>query len=103
MSETAVRVVARLNVKPDQVQPFLRLVKGLFEPTLEEQGCVSYEVLQNLTDPTEFTFVEHWASARAADEHMKTPHASGALDTVLKMITAPPDIRRYRSVRPDGT
>jgi len=58
MRDQAVRVVAR-NVacfgKEDELRTLLR---GLIEPTRREPGCVTYELLQNTTDPTDFTFVE---------------------------------------------
>jgi len=40
---------------------------GLIEPTRKESGCISYELLQNRDDPTDFTFVEEWEKPRTID------------------------------------
>jgi quinol monooxygenase YgiN len=96
---SSVRVVARLVAKPDQVEAFKALMSGIVDPTRKESGCIRYELLQNQSDPTDFTFVEEWASAAALDEHMKTPHITGALGKAGAMLGGAPDIRMYKTVR----
>ena len=58
MRDQAVRVVARIVARPGRVEELCALLRGLIEPTRREPGCVTYELLQNTPDPTDFTFVE---------------------------------------------
>jgi len=51
------RVIARIKAKSDAVSEVRELLCGLIEPTRKESGCISYELLQNRDDPTDFTFV----------------------------------------------
>ena len=51
------RVIARIKAKSDAVSEVRELLCGLMEPTRKESGCISYELLQNRDDPTDFTFV----------------------------------------------
>ncbi|MBL6750866.1 MAG: antibiotic biosynthesis monooxygenase [Nevskia sp.] len=99
MSSTSVRVVARLIAKPDKVEAFKALMSGIVDPTRKESGCIRYELLQNQADPTDFTFVEEWASKAALDAHMQTPHITGALGKAGEMLGGAPDIRFYTTVR----
>jgi quinol monooxygenase YgiN len=98
MSEASVRVVARLISKPDQVEAFKTVLASLREPTRKETGCISYELLQNPADPTEFVFVEEWASAAALDAHMQTPHLQAALGQAANLVAAAPEIRTYKTL-----
>jgi len=62
MRDQAVRVVARVVARPGKEDELRTLLRGLIEPTRREPGCVTYELLQNTADPTDFTFVEEWSS-----------------------------------------
>ena len=62
MRDQAVRVVARVVARPGKEDELRALLRGLIEPTRREPGCVTYELLQNTADPTDFTFVEEWSS-----------------------------------------
>ena len=66
MRDHAVRVVARMVARPGKEDELRTLLRGLIEPTRREPECVTYELLQNTTDPTDFTFVEEWSSLASA-------------------------------------
>ncbi len=95
MPNNQLRVVAHITSKPDTVQQTKELLTGLIEPTRAEDGCVTYELLQNNNDPTDFTFVEEWADDAALDAHLNSPHLGSALPLLADLLAAPPDIRRY--------
>lgn len=124
MPTNSVRMVVRVTARPDKVAE-LRAIKigssaknygaplkigssaknlrrsallGLPGPTRREAGCIRYELLQNKSDPADFTFVEEWASDAAIDAHFEMPHVQAALSKVQNILAAPPDIRRYRLI-----
>ena len=98
MTESSLRVVARIVAKPDKVEEVRELLSGLIEPTRREEGCVAYELLQNRSDPTDFTFVEEWASDAAFDAHFTTLHIQDALPKLQDLAAEAPDIRTYSVV-----
>jgi quinol monooxygenase YgiN len=91
----SLRVVARISALPDKVEQVRLILSELIEPTRREVGCISYELLQNNADPTDFTFVEEWESDPALDAHMATAHLQKAVAATQGLLTEPPDIRRY--------
>jgi quinol monooxygenase YgiN len=97
--DSFLRVIARLKAKPDQVAQAREILSALVEPTRREPGCVSYELLQSSTDPTDFVFIEQWASAAAERAHFTTPHVSSALQRLLGLLAAEPEICRYSAVK----
>ncbi|MDF0554552.1 putative quinol monooxygenase [Kamptonema sp. UHCC 0994] len=96
MSKQTLRVVARLVALPDKVEELKTLLLSIIEPTRKEQGCIIYELLQNTTNPTDFTFVEEWESDALLDAHLASTHIQAALPKLEGIAAAPPDIRRYQ-------
>ena len=95
MASEAVRVVAKVTAQHGKVKDLKAILLGLIGPTRTEKGCVSYQLLQNKTDESNFVFVEEWTSDAAIDNHMTTSHVQDALSKIESMLAQDPDIRRY--------
>ena len=98
MPDNSLRVVARIKAKPDSVSDVQKILKQLIEPTLREAGCISYVLLQNRKDSTDFTFVEEWAGDSAFEGHLASTHLQNALPKLQDLLVEPPDIRTYTIV-----
>lgn len=94
----SIRVVARVNVRPEKLEEALGAFNALVAGSRAEDGCISYEMLQNMEDPQDLTFVEEWASKEILDEHFATPHFTAAASRVDELLTAPPEIKVYKLV-----
>ncbi len=97
--DTSLRVIARVRAKAEHVAQVWEILCALVEPTRHESGCLSYELLQNGSDPVDFVFVEKWASAAAEQAHFETQHVSVALQQVVGLLAAEPEICRYRTLK----
>jgi quinol monooxygenase YgiN len=95
---TAIRIVARVIALPDKIETVKAVLIELLEPTRKEAGCIKYELLQNQSDPTDFTFVEEWTDNGAIDTHLLSLHIQEAIAKLDGFITNEPDIRRYQEV-----
>ncbi len=98
MPENSLRVVARIKARSDKVNAVRELLSGLIAPTRKEFGCVTYQLLQNRNDPTDFTFVEEWQSDSEFDAHLSSDHIIKALPKLVPITAEPPDIRTYSLV-----
>lgn len=98
MPDSEVRVVARVVARPGKEEALRALLGGLIEPTRRELGCVTYELLQNTADPTDFTFVEEWSSEADLDAHLQSAHLRQARCRLSELAVTDPDIRRYTVV-----
>lgn len=96
----SLRVVARLVAFPDKVDQAKSLLLGLIEPTLKEAGSIQYELWQNQSDPTDFTFVEMWESVEALEAHLASVHIQAAIAKLPNLFAEGPDIRRYAQLDP---
>jgi quinol monooxygenase YgiN len=98
MPASSLRVVARIKAKAESVGEVRDLLCGLVGPTRKESGCVSYELLQNREDPTDFTFVEEWESDAALESHAASDHIRAIGPKLQPVVAEAPDIRTYLAV-----
>ena len=99
MSKSNIRVVARFAAKPDRVKDVKNILSELVDPTRSEDGCITYELLQNTQDPTDFTFVEEWTTQAALDKHLTTEHIKRSRSQTEGLLDAGPDVRVYGPVK----
>ncbi|MGL5872038.1 MAG: putative quinol monooxygenase [Xenococcaceae cyanobacterium] len=98
MSESIIRVVARVVALPKKVEQLKAVLCSLIEPTKAETGCLKYELLQNRVDLTDFTFVEEWATEADLEAHLASKHIQAAISKLDGLVAAEPDIRRYDKI-----
>jgi len=98
MTNQTIRIVAHIIALPNKVEELKVVLLELIEPTHQEAGVIEYKLLQNQDDPTDFTFVEEWASSQALNTHLDSPHFQAAAAKLEGLVTAAPDIRRYHLV-----
>ena len=99
MAEGPLGVVARIKAKSDKIREVSELLSALVGPTRKEPGCITYELLQNRNDQTDFTFVEEWASDSALDSHSISDHIKALAPKLRPIVTEPPDIRIYSLIK----
>lgn len=93
-----VRVVARVIAKPESVEHVRTVLTAQVAPTRQEDGCIQYDLMQNLADPTDFTFYEEWASAEALAKHSASAHLARSRPLLEGHLVLPTDVRRYTLV-----
>ena len=98
MPANSLRVVARIKAKRETIGEVRELLRGLVEPTRNESGCISYELLQNTKDPTDFTFVEEWESEAALESHAASDHLKAIGPKLQPVVAEAPDIRTYLAI-----
>ena len=98
MAEDTLRVIARVKARPGKVDELLSILSSLVEPTRKEPGCISYKLLQNNQDRTDFALIEEWKSRAALEFHFATKHFKDALGKLPSLVAAEPDIQQYHLV-----
>jgi quinol monooxygenase YgiN len=99
MAQNGVRVVAHFVAKSDSVEDVKRYLSAMVDPTRAEVGCVTYELLHNADDPTDFTFVEEWSSKTDLDRHAQSEHIRINRELVKDHLAQASDVRVYMLVK----
>ncbi len=67
-------VVATILFKEEHLTQGKQEIEALLAPTRKEDGCIQYDLHQNIAKPTEFVFYERWESSEALQIHGKSEH-----------------------------
>ena len=98
MMKTMIKVIARVVALPNKIEEVKSVLMALIEPTRQEEGCITYELFQNQTDLTDFTFVEEWESQVLLDTHLASVHIAQAESQLEGLVATEPDIRIYQQL-----
>jgi (4S)-4-hydroxy-5-phosphonooxypentane-2,3-dione isomerase len=78
-----------VHIKPEFVDAFLEATKENSRNSVQESGCVQFDVLQQKDDPTRFVLHEVYQSVIDLDTHRTMPHFFTWRDTVSEMLAEP--------------
>ena len=67
-------IVADIRVKPEHLEEIKAGLQALIPPTLQEAGCLQYDLHEDNEDPHHFLFYENWESRELWQDHMETEH-----------------------------
>lgn len=67
-------IVARIEANLDQVEFVKSELLKLVAPTLEEAGCIQYDLHQDNENPAVFLFYENWQNRELWQQHMSNTH-----------------------------
>jgi quinol monooxygenase YgiN len=86
-------VIAECVAAPGQHDRLRTALEAMFEPSLDEPGCLAYQAYIDPNDPARMVIVEEWTGPQALAEHFTTPHFRH-VEQVLGQILAQPLIIR---------
>ena len=67
-------IIAHIEAKEGKLDFLKKQVLALVEPTKKEQGCLRYELNQDIENSNLFIFVEEWKSHALWQQHMENSH-----------------------------
>lgn len=67
-------IIATIIIQPDKIQEMLPIFEAVVTGSQEEEGCISYNLYQDIADSTKFTILEEWKSQEAINFHNNTEH-----------------------------
>jgi quinol monooxygenase YgiN len=94
-------VHVQVRVKPESVEAFKRATAENARNSILEPGVASFDVVQQLDDPTRFVLVEAYRTPAAPAAHKETRHYQVWRDTVEPMMAEPRASVKYSNVFPD--
>ena len=82
--------IVKASIKPEECERWVDVVRHNAKQTRAEDGCIAYQVAEDLEKPNDFVIVELWNNLDAVYVHFRTQFAKlmAALDGVF---AAPPE------------
>lgn len=90
-----IKIVAKMNVKPECVDAFKAAAKELVEKSRAEEGNVAYGLHEQIGDPTKLAFIEIWRDQAAIDFHNATEHFTRILPALGEFCEGEGDIALF--------
>lgn len=67
-------VIAKFMAKPGKKAQMVAAAQDLIAATRQEEGCISYSLLEDPYAENSLTFIEEWADKAALERHFTMPH-----------------------------
>jgi quinol monooxygenase YgiN len=79
-------IVAHIVAQAEKVEQLKSVLHDLITPTLQEEGCITYDLHQDDDNPEHFMFYEIWASRELWQQHMSSEHISALSKVTEELI-----------------
>jgi quinol monooxygenase YgiN len=93
-----IKVVAKSEIKNNQIEAYKKLAQELAQETRKEQGCISYELFQDVQNNNVFTFIETWEDQDALERHLRSSHFEKIVPQMALIKEKQSEINVYRLV-----
>ena len=91
-------VIANFEALPGKEEKLKQIMIDLKRDSPAEAGCRFFELLQNETTPSSFTFIEEWDSKEHFDANLNANHLKEAKSTMAGVLQGAHDVRVYKVV-----
>ena len=89
---TALIIVARFVARDGNTQEVEALLRGFVEPSRGEDGCLFYDLHQEVHDSNAFVILDGWRDRTAFDGHAGSAHVAKTLAQLEPLLAAAPVI-----------
>jgi quinol monooxygenase YgiN len=94
-----VRII--MTARPEKRMEVMQTLLSLIEPTLQEKGCLSYQVFQDVDDENVFNLIKEWETREDLDRHMRS-HRFGVLLGTKILLTEQQNIQIHTISHSEG-
>lgn len=91
-------IVSKNYIKEGKQEQFVALAHEMQKESRLEEGCISYDIYQNINEPLVFTFVERWSSQEAVDAHNNSAHFKRIVPEIISLKSTPSKAEFYKEV-----
>jgi len=82
-------VLVHSHIQAEQVERFREITIQNAEASRGEAGCVRFDVIQQVDDPTRFTFIEVFKSEADGAIHRESSHFKKWLEEAVPLMVEP--------------
>ncbi|QXE02869.1 putative quinol monooxygenase [Terribacillus sp. DMT04] len=87
---------ARMSVKPEKKEEFLKEIDAVIEGSQAEAGNNSYDLYQDPKDANSLIMIENWKDMDAVQAHNNSSHFQKFSAAAKEMLSAPLDVDVYQ-------
>ncbi|OCQ51254.1 Autoinducer 2-degrading protein LsrG [Photorhabdus australis subsp. thailandensis] len=93
--------LVEINIKQDKLDKFLQVFRLNHLGSIQEEGNLRFDVLQDENIPTRFYIYEAYVDEKAADAHKETPHYLKCVEELDSLMSEPRKKTSFIGVMPE--
>ena len=93
-----IKIVARSVIKPGKKEEFLSLVEELIAESRKEEGCISYDLHEDINSPNCLAFIEEWKDEEAIKIHNASPHFTTIVPKLEELREKNSEVNLYKII-----
>jgi autoinducer 2-degrading protein len=82
-------ILVHSHIQPEHVDRFREITLENAEASRGEEGCVRFDVIQQVDDPARFTFIEMFKSEEDGVIHRESSHFKKWLELAVPLMVEP--------------
>lgn len=90
-----IHIIAKVTIQEEHISTYITLAQDLINKSQLEEGCIEYDLYQDIEDKTVLSFIEKWSSMEAIQAHGQTEHYLSILPK-LGEFTIDSDVRLFK-------
>jgi len=94
-----IKVVAKNVLKEGTKEKVLALLDEMIEKTRKEDGCIVYELFEDLDDPNSLAFIEEWESMEKLQAHIDSEHFGRIIPAVGEFLAQDDPVEIYKKLK----
>ncbi|MCX5208737.1 antibiotic biosynthesis monooxygenase [Kitasatospora sp. NBC_00240] len=91
-------VIATLVAAAGRSDRLRTALEAMIEPSLEEPGCLAYQLYADPNRPEQMAIVEEWTDEAALQFHFGTDHFRQVAETLAEVLAEPLQLRRLTDI-----
>jgi|UPI00034C62EC quinol monooxygenase YgiN len=96
--DNMIKIVAKNFVKKENIDEVIKLSKELVDETIKEEGCISYEMYQDVNDNSILTMIETWENRDVLAKHSKSEHFQRIVPMMSTHMEKPAEMNIYTKI-----
>ncbi|GAA0733646.1 putative quinol monooxygenase [Clostridium oceanicum] len=93
-----INIVAKNIVKEGKIEEFKALALKLIKESRKEEGCIEYNLYEDIKNSNILTFIEKWKDEEAINLHNKSEHFTSIVPKLGELLKTDSDVHLYKSV-----
>ena len=91
-------VTIRIQVKSGMEEKFKQECLSIIPLTLDEEGCINYNLYQSKTAPSVFMLYENWISQEAYHQHLQMSYMKMVFEKADQFLAEPIEIDLWKKI-----
>ncbi len=88
-------MIGRLQIQTDKVTDFQSFARETVEKERHVEGCIGFEILQDVIQADRFVMIEQWRDRAALDQHLSTSEFARSEASLIALLSAEADWSEY--------